>query len=101
AIARDEGKLSKLGIPDVAVADLTDPASLANVCDGVDAVISCAGASMNINDFSDRKSFQDVDYRGNLNLLIEAKRACVQKFVYVSLANAGELLQTEYAAAHE
>src|SRR5262245_22190131 len=89
AIARDAGKLAPMGISDVASADLTSPATLLNVCAGVDAVISCAGASMNINNFSDRISFQDVDYRGNLNLLNEAKKARVQKCVYVSLANAG------------
>jgi uncharacterized protein YbjT (DUF2867 family) len=101
AVARDPGKLSRVGAQESATADLTAAESLLRLCDGVDAVISCAGASMNINHFGDRKSFQEVDYRGNQNLLSEAKRAGVQKFVYVSLANAGQLLHTEYAAAHE
>lgn len=101
AVARNAGKLTGLGIDDVVTGDLTKPETLLGVCDGVDAVISCAGASMNINDFSDRKSFYEVDYRGNLNLLNEAKKAGIGKFVYVSLAGGDGLRQTEYADAHE
>src|SRR5262245_46341105 len=83
------------------VADLTKPQSLQGVCDGMDWVFSCAGASMDVNNFSDRASFYDVDYQGNNNLLQEAQRAGVKKFAYVSLAHADLLRHTEYAAAHE
>lgn len=101
AIARDAGKLASLGIEEAVTADLTKPETMRGVCDGVDAVISCAGASMNINDFKDRQSFYEVDYQGNLHLLNEARKANVDKFVYVSLAGAENLRQTEYADAHE
>ncbi len=101
ATVRDATKLSGAGVDEVVTADLTKPATLAGVCAGVTAVISCAGAAMNMNNFSDRKSFYEVDYRGNANLLAEAKRAGVEKFIYVSLANADKLRQTEYADAHE
>lgn len=66
----------------------------------MDAVISCAGASMNIKS-RERASFRKVDHQGNLNLLGEARRAGVGKFVYVSLFGAQGLLKTEYAEAHE
>ncbi len=89
------------GAIETMAADLTKPQSLQGVGDGVDWVFSCAGASMDVNNFSDRTSFYDVDYRGNLNLLEEAKRAGVKKFAYVSLAHADQLRQTEYADAHE
>jgi uncharacterized protein YbjT (DUF2867 family) len=101
ALARDAGKLAEIELEEIVTADLTRPETLRGACDGVDAVISCAGASMNFNNFSDRKSFYEVDYHGNLNLLAEAKKAGVKKFVYVSLANADKLRQTEYADAHE
>ncbi len=101
AIARDAGKLSGSGTDEVVTADLTRPETLSGVCDGIDAVISCAGAAMNVNNFGDRRSFYEVDYRGNLNLLSEAQKAGVGKFVYVSLAAADKLRQTEYADAHE
>ena len=105
ALGRDTRKLQalkqELGADEVVAADLTDSGTLKGVCDQIDAVISCAGASMSMNNFGDRKSFYEVDYQGNLNLLAEAERQNLQKFVYVSLAEADKLRQTEYADAHE
>jgi uncharacterized protein YbjT (DUF2867 family) len=87
--------------PDAVCADLRDPASLRGTCDGLDAVISCAGASMELGGWANRASFDEIDHRGNANLLAEAERAGVRRFVYVSLACARELMHTEYARAHE
>lgn len=101
AIARQKEKLTGLGINDAVMAGLTKPETLRGVCEDVNAIISYAGASMNINNFSDRKSFYEVDFQGNLNLLNEAMTAGITKFVYVSLAGADHLRQTEYADAHE
>lgn len=101
AIARDTGKLAGLGVDETVTADLTKPETLRGVCDGVEFVLSSAGATMNLNDFGDRKSFYEVDNQGNRNLLAAAKTADVKKFVYVSLACADKLPQTEYADAHE
>ncbi len=101
AIARQPAKLIGLNLDEVVRADLTDAASLQSICQGVDAVLSCAGASMKVGNFADKKSFYDIDYQGNLNLLNEAKKAKVQKFVYVSLAGAEQLRHVEYADAHE
>lgn len=101
ALARDAGRMAGLEVDGVVIADLTKPETLRGACDGVDAVISCAGAAMSFNRFGDRRSFYEVDYRGNLNLLGEAKKAGVKKFVYVSLSSADKLRQTEYADAHE
>jgi uncharacterized protein YbjT (DUF2867 family) len=101
AISRQPAKLASLNLDETSHADLTDPASLHNICQNIDAVISCAGASMKVSNFSDKKTFYDVDYQGNLNLLEQAKKAGVKKFVYVSLAGADKLRHTEYADAHE
>ncbi len=81
--------------------DLTNPESLEGCCDGVDTVLSCAGASMRLDTWGDRTSFTAVDFAGNRNLLAEAQRAGVGRFVYVSLHAAERLLRTEYALAHE
>ena len=81
-------------------ADLTNPDTLNGVCKNVDAVISCAGASMQMSGFGNRQSFYQVDWQGNANLLAEAQRQRVPKFVYVSLAHANELRRVEYADAH-
>jgi uncharacterized protein YbjT (DUF2867 family) len=101
AIARHPKKLSGSAVDEIVAADLTRPGTLKDVCQGIDQVISCAGASMNIDDFSDRKSFYEVDYHGNLNLLEEAKKAQIRKFIYVSLVYADKLRHVEYADAHE
>lgn len=82
------------------IADLTDHGTLRGTCDGIDAVISCAGASMDLKRFSDRTSFMAVDLHGNSALLKEAVRAGVKKFVYVSVGGEGPYGATEYVRAH-
>ena len=101
AVARQPAKLVNEGIHEVIGGDLTIPATLSGCCDGIDVVLSCAGASMDISTFKDKLDFYTVDQQGNINLLTEARRGGVRKFVYVSLAHAGELRETEYADAHE
>ncbi|MCQ2502715.1 MAG: NAD(P)H-binding protein [Saccharofermentans sp.] len=64
--------------------DVTDPASLNGLCDGVDIVITTVG----LTTASTRFSNYDIDYHGNLNLLNEAKKAGVKQFDYISVINA-------------
>jgi uncharacterized protein YbjT (DUF2867 family) len=49
----------------------------------------------------DGLTFDDVDYRGNRNLLEAAKRAGVQKFVYVSVFGGPRLRHLAIVDAHE
>lgn len=100
-LGRSVPRLRGLPLDETFEGDLTDAESLRGCCDGVDAVLSCAGASMQLGDLGDRRSFEAVDFAGNRNLLAEARRPEVGKFVYVSLHAADRLLQTEYARAHE
>ena len=102
AMARDPARLDALGLaPDEAVrADLADPASLAAACAGVDAVVSCAGASMALGP-ADRRAYASVDLAGNRALLDAARAAGVRRFVYVSVALAPGLRETAYVDAHE
>jgi uncharacterized protein YbjT (DUF2867 family) len=90
-----------LGAVELAGGDLLDAASLGGLCDDVDTIISCAGASMRMGGVRDRRSFMEVDFGGNANLLEIARTSGVAKFVYVSMYGAGSHLRTEYAAAHE
>ena len=82
-------------------ADLTRPESLIGACRGVDLVVSCAGSSMRLNDFRDRRRYLDVDFAGNRNLLDEAEREGTPRFVYVSLHEGEKLRHNPYADAHE
>lgn len=100
-LGRSVPRLRGLPLDETFEGDLTDPESLRGCCDGVDAVLSCAGAPMQITDLGDRRSFEAVDFAGNRNLLTEARRVAVGQFVYVSLHAADRLLATEYARAHE
>lgn len=100
-LGRSVPRLRGLPLDETFEGDLTDPESLRGCCDGVDAVLSCAGASMQLTDLGDRRSFEAVDFGGNRNLLTEARGAGVGQFVYVSLHAADQLLATEYARAHE
>jgi uncharacterized protein YbjT (DUF2867 family) len=61
--------------------DVTHPDALKGLCDGADVVISTVGltkASATVTNY-------DIDYQGNVNLLNEAKRAGVKKFIYISV----------------
>lgn len=60
--------------------DITKPEQVRGVCDGIDVVISCVG----ITRLSASLSHMDVDYQGNLNLLLEAERAGVHKYGFIS-----------------
>ena len=64
-------------------AEVTKPGTLEGVCEGVTTVISTVGITRQ----KDGLTYMDVDYQANLNLLNEAKRAGVKKFIYVSAIN--------------
>ena len=48
-------------------------------------------SSIGITRQKDGLTYMDVDYQGNLNLLQEARRAGVSKFVYISVFNAEKM----------
>ena len=64
-------------------ATVTEPNTLSRSCDGIDTVISTIGITRQKDGFT----YMDVDYQANLNLLREAQRAGVRKFIYVSAIN--------------
>lgn len=66
--------------------DATNPATLTGLCDGADIVIT----TMGLTGASVKFTSYDIDYRGNLNLYEEAKRAGVKKFNYVSVISCDE-----------
>jgi uncharacterized protein YbjT (DUF2867 family) len=104
ALVRDVAKLGEHHsfAENVHVADARDAASLKGVCDGVDAVISTVGASLQLGFTKDKSTFFDTDHKANKNLLDEALSAGVKKFVYVSMCNGNTTLKgVVYADAHE
>jgi uncharacterized protein YbjT (DUF2867 family) len=99
AIARRTGPLEHLGVgPDrLLKRELTNPISLTGSCVGVDVVISTVGITRQ----RDGLMYQDVDYQANRNLLDEALRAGVRKFIYVSALRGDELRHLKIFAAKE
>ena len=81
-------------------ADVLRPQTLVGACQGVDTVISTIGASLDIRAINDKNSFHTVDLQGNINLLKEAQKSGVRKFVYLSAFGAATM-NTAYTNAHE
>jgi uncharacterized protein YbjT (DUF2867 family) len=86
---------------DVFACDARRPESVAGACEGVGAVVSALGASLALRYTPPNAAYRDVDLGANLNLLEEARRAGVRRFVYVSLYGAEAMRGLEYVDAHE
>ncbi|EKM32974.1 NAD dependent epimerase/dehydratase family protein [Vibrio harveyi] len=99
ALARNKTKLLAMGLQEsqAVEAQVTHPDELKGVCEGVDVVISCLGITRQ----QDGLGYLDVDYQANLNLLEEAERAGVGKFIYISAFNAQKYPQVRLLEAKE
>lgn len=106
-LVRNPDKLKTVGkalsppVADIAdrviVADITQPETLSGALEGVDLAIS----TVSLMAESSELTWDDVDYRGNLNLLREAERSGVSKFLYFSVFNAQTLSHVPMVDAHE
>ena len=99
AIARNPEKLKADGLDtsQILVAQVTDPDSISGCCEGVDIVISMVGITRQ----KDGLTYMDVDYKANRNLLDEALRAGVQRFLYVSVLDGDRLRHLKICEAKE
>lgn len=84
-------------VDDIFVGQITEPATLTGVMDGIDVVFSSIGISRQ----RDGLSFADVDYQGNRNLIDLCEAARVKKFIYVSMQGAENILSLAITQAHE
>lgn len=81
AIVRNLNKINiQNTILDIVEKEITEKESLKGICDEIDIVISTVGITRQ----KDGLTYMDVDYQANLNLLEEAQRAAVHRFIYVS-----------------
>lgn len=100
-IVRNEKKLPESIISnsklEIVKAELTNPNSIENCCQNIDVVISSVG----ITNQKDGLTYMDVDYQANFNLLKEAKRNGVKKFIYVSVLNGDQLIKLKICEAKE
>jgi uncharacterized protein YbjT (DUF2867 family) len=98
-IVRNPEKLKQLHVEvdEVIKAELTDPDSIVDCCKGIDVVISTVG----ITSQKDGLTYMDVDYQANLNLLNEAQKSGVKKFIYVSVLHGEKLRKLKICDAKE
>lgn len=103
ALGRDRSKLARLEktADEIVTADALKPERLQGACDCVDAVISCLGASVIPELKYGRATFTRVDYPANCNLIQEAERAGVKRFVYISTFGAERLGRFDFVRGHE
>ncbi len=81
-------------------ADARQSASLQGICEGVDCVFSTLGASLQLGLTKNSGTYWDIDFQANKNLLAEAQRANVRKFIYLSAFGANTVEGVAYFAAH-
>jgi len=99
ALTRKASKLDNLTefIDESFIGEVTNPDSLLGVCKDIDIVISSIGITKQRDGFT----YMDVDYQGNMNLLNEAVRNGVNKFIYVSVLNGESLRHLKMVEAKE
>lgn len=78
-------------------AEVTRPETLKDICKDVRVVISTVGITRQ----KDGLIYMDVDYRANANLIDEAKKSGVEKFIYVSVLNGEKLRHLKICEAKE
>lgn len=99
ALARNAGKVQATSHQDLELFDgeITQPDSITGCCSNIDVVISTVGITRQ----KDGLSYMDVDYQANVNLLREAQRAGVSKFIYVSVLNGEQFTDLSICRAKE
>ncbi len=97
-VVRNKEKV-KLNAPNLEIieAQVTKPESIKNICKNVDIVISTVGITRQ----KDGLTYMDVDYQANANLIDEAKKSGVKKFIYISVLNGEKLSNLKICEAKE
>lgn len=101
AIVRRPGSLPATPTREVRTIDALKPGAWQNACDGIEAVASTIGASVNPSPFVGRIPYTLVDAPANTALIDEAKRAGVKRFVYISLIDGEKSRHMNYSDGHE
>ena len=101
AVVRNEQKAAEMKpiVHHIVIADVTNPRSLNGICNGYDIVISALGKSVSPNDKS-KPGFRAIDLDANSNILDEAVKSRVKKFVYISALHAERYQYLEYYTVH-
>lgn len=98
-VARSTEKLQQFKSNSVKIikAEVTKAETTKGICEGVTTVISTVGITRQ----KEGLTYMDVDYQANINLLNEAKKAGVKKFIYVSAINGNKYRHLKIFEAKE
>ena len=89
--------LSSDDMDEIFVGEITKPETLSGLMDGIDLVFSSVGISRQ----RDGLTFEQVDYQCNKNLIDLCRASGVERFVYVSMQGAENIMQLAITRAHE
>lgn len=78
-------------------AQVTRPETLKGLMSSIDVVISTVGITRQ----KDGLTYMDVDYQANVNLIEEARKSGVKKFIYISVLNGEKLRHLKICEAKE
>lgn len=100
-VARNKSKAEQLShlTSNIIIADVTKKETLTDICRGQEIVISALGKSVSPGDKT-KASFREVDLLGNVNILEQAVKSNVAKFVYVSAFHAEKYPYLNYFKVH-
>ncbi len=100
-VVRNEKKAKSLAdiTSNYIIADVCNKRTLAHIFDKQEIAISALGKSVSPNDKS-KPTFRDVDYSANADILNEATKSGIKKFIYVSAFHSEKYLHLEYFKAH-
>ncbi len=97
-VVRNKEKVSiKAPNLEIIEAQVTDSKSLKGICKDFNTVISTVGITRQ----KDGLTYMDVDYQANANLIDEAKKSGVTKFIYISVLNGDKLRHIKGGEAKE
>ncbi len=84
-------------VDEIFVGKVTQPSTIKHVTSNIDWVFSTIGITRQ----KDNLSYMDVDYQGNMNLLVDALENNVSSFQYISAINGQELKHLKIFEAKE
>jgi uncharacterized protein YbjT (DUF2867 family) len=97
-VVRNKKKVNlKASNLEIVEAQVTNPETLKNICKDFDVVISTVGITRQ----KDGLTYMEVDYQANVNLIEEAKKSGVRKFIYISVLNGDKIRHTKGGEAKE
>lgn len=97
-VVRNKNKVKlKASNLEIIEAEVTKADTLKDICKNVDIAISTVGITRQ----KDGLTYMDVDFQANVNLIDEAKKNGVKKFIYISVLNGEKLRHLKICEAKE